>query len=202
MMFKRILPVVAALAVVVTSLSATAQTIADRLNTMGAQVTLLNKEQELYQALQRSAGTDAASLPKVIAVYGMDRNLQARLLLPSGVVSNYQEGDTIRGSMKIAAITAKAVLITVSNGKKVATLPLDFVAGGQQAAGGAPGIPSPLGGGAPGSGGPLPPELLPPPPSVGAPMPPPARGASPAAASAAPAPAVSAAAPAQATATR
>jgi type IV pilus biogenesis protein PilP len=164
---------------------AMSETVADQLNVMGAQVMLLNKQQELYQALARSSGTDVASLPKVVAVYGVEGKLKARLLLPSGVVSTFEEGDVIRGAMKVAAITAKAVLIVVSNGKKVATLPLDFIAGGQLSAGGGlPGVPGQPGAG---TGGPLPPELLPPPPPVGAPLPPRRPGAAPTSPAAAPA---------------
>jgi type IV pilus biogenesis protein PilP len=163
---------IAATALAVVSVPAIAETVADQLNVMGAQVQLLNKQQELYQALARSAGMDAASLPKVIAVYGMERKLQARLLMPSGVVSTFEEGDVVRGAMKVSAITAKTVLVSVANGKKVVTLPLDFIAGAQQVtANGQPGVPTPMGGGpgSTGGGGPLPPELLPAPPSIGSP---------------------------------
>ncbi len=169
--------------VLLAAVPASAETISDRLNVMNAQVLVLNKQQELQAALARSAGMDVASLPKIIAVYGMDGKLQARLLLPSGVVSTYEEGDVVRGAMKVSAITAKTVLVSVGSGKKVVTLPLDFVAGGQTATAGAVGgMPSPLGGGAPGSSGPLPPELLPPPPPIGSPLVPPAKAAAPAAA--------------------
>jgi type IV pilus biogenesis protein PilP len=161
--------------------SAGAQTLADQINTMNAQVQLLTKQAELRAALSRNAGFDMGTLPRVIAVYGAGSKLVARLLLPSGMISTYDEGDVIRGSMKVAAISPRSVLVTVSNGNKPVTLALDFVAGTQAAsAGGAaqPGspMPSPFPG-APGSsgaasGGPLPPELLPAPPSVGKPLPP------------------------------
>lgn len=167
---------------VAAAVPAMAETVSDELNVMGAQVQLLNKRQELQAALARSAGMDVASLPKVVAVYGMDRKLQARLLLPSGVVSTYEEGDVVRGAMKVSAITAKTVIVSVGSGKKAVTLPLDFVAGGQTGTAGTPGMPSPLGGGPGGTGtGPLPPELLPPPPPIGSPIAPPARAAAPAA---------------------
>ncbi|GEM_PF-2366463 len=160
-------------ALVVTSMHAVGQTLADQLNTMSAQVQLLRKRVELNQALAQSAGVDVASLPRVIAVYGMEKKLQARLLMASGMVSTFEEGDTIRGSMKVAAITPKAVIVAVSKGKgtkDVAMLPLDFVTGATMPGSG-PGGAIPLPGGPLGgaSSGPVPPELLPAPPVVAAP---------------------------------
>lgn len=177
---SRFISLGAAAALAVCLSSAGAETLADQINTMNAQVQLLTKQAELKAALARNAGFDMGTLPRVIAVYGVERKLSARLLLPSGMISTYEEGDVIRGSMKVAAISPRAVLVTVANGSKPATLTLDFVAGTQAAAAGAaqPGspMPSPFPG-APGSsgaasGGPLPPELLPAPPSVGRPLPP------------------------------
>ncbi len=147
-------------------------TLADRLNRMDAQVQLLRKKLELDQALSLSVGTSLGSLPRVVAVYGFERQLQARLLLPGGMVSSYREGDVIRGSMKVVAITPRSVMVSVQAGRKVSALPLEFIAGGRDGQGAV----APLPPGMPATG-PLPPELLPPPPVVGTPLPPAARAA-------------------------
>lgn len=145
-------------------------TLADRLSRMDAQVQLLRKKLELDQALSLTAGTSLGSLPRVVAVYGFEPLLQARLMLPGGMVSTYREGDVIRGSMKVVAITPKSVVVSVRSGRKTNALPLEFIAGAMEGQGGAAPLPP-----GPPASGPLPPELLPPPPVVGSPMPPPAR---------------------------
>jgi hypothetical protein len=136
-------------------------TLADRLNRMDAQVQLLRKKLELDQALSLTAGTSLGSLPRVVA-----QDLQVRLMLPSGMVSTYREGDVIRGSMKVVAITPKSVMVSVQAGRRLNAMPLEFIAGVRDGPGGA----SPLPPGMPATG-PLPPELLPPPPVVGSPLP-------------------------------
>lgn len=145
-------------------------TLADRLNRMDAQVQLLRKKLELDQALSLTAGTSLGSLPRVVAVYGFEPLLQARLMLPGGMVSTYREGDVIRGSMKVVAITPKSVVVSVRSGRKTSALPLEFIAGAMEGQGGVAPLPP-----GPPATGPLPPELLPPPPVVGSPMPPQAR---------------------------
>ena len=147
-------------------------TLADRLNRMDAQVQLLRKKLELDQALSLTAGTSLGSMPRVVAVYGFAQELQARLMLPGGMVSTYREGDIIRGSMKVVAITPRSVLVSVQAGSKLNAVPLEFIAGTRDGQGGA----APLPPGMPATG-PLPPELLPPPPVVGRPLPAPARAA-------------------------
>lgn len=147
-------------------------TLADRLNRMDAQVQLLRKKLELDQALSLTAGTSLGSMPRVVAVYGFAQELQARLMLPGGMVSTYREGDVIRGSMKVVAITPKSVLVSVQAGRKLNAMPLEFIAGARDGQGEA----TPLPPGMPATG-PLPPELLPPPPVVGRPLPAPARAA-------------------------
>lgn len=155
--------------------------LADRTNKLRAQVELLNLEAELQRALTRNVSPELSALPKIIAIYGMESKLQARLLLSGGMVSTFAEGDTIRSTMKVVAITPKSVVVRITNGQKSAALPLDFISSGQTGApGGLPGLggmPSPL------SGSPLPPELLPSAPSVGGPVvaPRPAAAAAPAA---------------------
>jgi type IV pilus biogenesis protein PilP len=141
-------------------------TLADRLNRMDAQVQLLRKKLELDQALSLTAGTSLGSLPRVVAVYGFAQDLQVRLMLPSGMVSTYREGDVIRGSMKVVAITPKSVMVSVQAGRRLNAMPLEFIAGVRDGPGGA----TPLPPGMPATG-PLPPELLPPPPVVGSPLP-------------------------------
>jgi hypothetical protein len=149
-----------------------AGTLADRLNRMDAQVQLLRKKLELDQALSLSAGTSLGSLPRVVAVFGFEQQLQARLMLPGGMVSTYREGDVIRGSMKVVAITPRSVMVSVQAGRKASALPLEFIAGAREGPGGGASLPP----GMPATG-PLPPELLPPPPVIGSPMPAPTRAA-------------------------
>jgi type IV pilus biogenesis protein PilP len=141
-------------------------TLADRLSTMDAQLQLLRKQFELDQALSLTANTSLGSLPRVVAVYGFAQDLQARLMLPSGMVSTYREGDVIRGSMKVIAITPKSVMVSVQAGRRLNAVPLEFIAGVRDGQGGT----TPLPPGMPATG-PLPPELLPPPPVVGSPLP-------------------------------
>lgn len=159
--------------------------LADRTNKLRAQVELLNLEAELQRALARNVSPELTALPKIIAIYGMESKLQARLLLSGGMVSTFSEGDNIRSTMKVVAITPKSVVVRVTNGQKSAALPLDFISNGQPGVPGAlPGVggmPSPM------SGSPLPPELLPSAPSVGGPVVAPRPGAAAAPAAAVPA---------------
>jgi type IV pilus biogenesis protein PilP len=141
-----------------------APSVADQTNTMDAQIQILRKQAELHQALAQAAGTQLTSLPRVLAVFGFKDSLTARLLLAGGIVSNFKEGESVRSGMTLAAITPKAVLLNVGVGKRVRTVALDFVAGGNGTPAGAaspamfapPGAPLP----------PLPLELLPAPPAV------------------------------------
>jgi len=193
---KNILRAVAAAAAIsLVGLAAHAQpepseTIADRANRIRAQVELLNQEAELQRALARNVSTELTALPRIVAIYGMETNLQARLLLSGGMISTYSEGDAVRSNMRVVAITPKSVLLRVTNGSKSATLPLDFVTSAGAPTPGSPlGMPSPMGGPGMPSGSPLPPELLPSPPAVGAPVRPAAPVVAPAAAATAAPPA-------------
>jgi type IV pilus biogenesis protein PilP len=154
-------------------------TLADRLSTMDAQLQLLRKQFELDQALSISAVTTVGALPRVVAVYGFEPRLQARLLLAGGMTATFQEGDAIRGAMKVLAISPRAVLVSVKNGRRTAAIPLEFVApavpasAGMPLPPGQPGAPQPA---------PVPPELLPPPPALGMPALPTVAGGRPGAA--------------------
>lgn len=148
---------------------------------LDAQLELVNKQQQLQEALRRlgTGGAAAGGMPMVVAVVGLDGQLAARLQLPNGVVRTYFEGEAIRPGMVVSAITPRAVMMKVGAGAKAKPMQLDFVAGGTQAAGQG-GLP------------PLPPDLLPEPPSVrlpaAAPTPGPSRAVKAEPASPAPAP--------------
>jgi hypothetical protein len=105
----------------------------------------------------------------VVAVYGFEPRLKARLLLAGGMTATFQEGDPIRGAMKVLAISPRAVVVSVKNGRRTTAIPLEFVAAAASPAGGMPLPPGMPGAPQP---SPVPPELLPPPPVLGVPLPP------------------------------
>lgn len=140
--------------------------LADQTNAMEAQIQILRKRAELNQALALAAAPGLGPLPKVLAVYGFDRSLVARLLLPAGVVANYREGEVIRAGMKLAAITSRSVVIAVGPEKQRRTVALEFLAGAALPVH-AVGQAAPMGPVPPGAAlPPVPPELLPAPPAV------------------------------------
>lgn len=154
-----------------------AQTVVDRTAEMQAQIQLLDQQAMLNQALQRAADPLLSNLPRVLAISGMEGDLRARLILANGTVTSYREGDVVRGSMTVAAITPRTVMVKVGK-KKSSVLALEFVAGGT-AGGGAVAAPGMAGPGVrPGQPMPVPVELLPPPPRVtlGSPAPAPMTG--------------------------
>lgn len=134
--------------------------VAERKAVMAAQIELLTQEEQLNAALARSAGNTVSSLPKVVAVMGMENKLVARLQMSTGAVTNYTEGQTVRPGMSVASITPRQVTLAVGTGKNSKAVPLEFIAGAQVT--GLPGGVPPL------PGGPLPinPSLLPVPPAI------------------------------------
>lgn len=144
---------------------ASAQTVVDRTAEMQAQIQLLDQQAMLNQALQRAADPLLSSLPRVLAISGMEGDLRARLILANGTVTSYREGDVVRGSMTVAAITPRTVMVKVGK-KKSSVIALEFVAGATSGGGlsAAPGMPGQ--GVRPGQPMPVPVELLPPPPRV------------------------------------
>lgn len=169
--------------------SATAQpSVADKLSTIEAQLLLLKKTEELDRQRATMAGLGSGGVPKIVSVGASASGMVARLLLPSGAVENFREGDPIRDGMRISAITGRGVLVSLGDGKKVRSMPLEYVVPQSAGAGG--------GGAAGGPTGPIPRELLPDAPVVSpGRMPVPAPSAAPAQPTAAPA-APSAASPA------
>jgi hypothetical protein len=148
------------------SLQAQPAPLADQTNAMEAQIQILRKRAELNQAQALAAAPGLGPLPKVLAIYGFDGSLVARLLLPSGVVANYREGEVLRAGMKLAAITARSVMVAVGPERQRRTVALEFLAGAglPPQTHGQPVPPAPM---APGAGlSPVPPELLPPLPAV------------------------------------
>ena len=145
-----ILAIALAGALIFSSGPASAQkTYADEANLLDAQINLLQKREQLNAARSRQVEPGLTSLPQVVAVMGLDGNLQARLLLSSGAVHTYAEGDQISQSMKVSVITGREVIVAVStSGRKGKPLlaPLRFMAGTSQTSGGYPGMPGmPLG---------------------------------------------------------
>lgn len=147
------------------------QTVQDRKAVMQAQIELLKTQADLNKALQETAGSESAPLPQVIAVFGLDGDMVARLQMPNGLVSNFRAGETIRSGLTVASITPRQVSVVAGKGKAVKAIPLEFFAavppGSTGMAGLPPGVP-----GMPGAmpGGfrpqPIPRELLPAPPDV------------------------------------
>jgi type IV pilus biogenesis protein PilP len=158
---RRALATAVVLSAIVSSACAQTEppTLADRLSLMDAQLQLLRKQFELDQALSISAITTVGTLPRVVAVYGFEPKLQARLVLAGGMTATFQEGDPIRGAMKVLAISPRAVVVSVKNGRRTSAITLEFVAVAVPTAGGMPlppalGLsPPPGGAGQPGQGG-------------------------------------------------
>ena len=162
--------------------AAFAQTYADRIQELDAQIALVQKQKQL----QDNLGTDAilAKLPQVVSVMNFGGESKAKLMLASGVALSYSEGEVINSRMRVVAITPREVVVAITpsegvkppKGKKKAEpvlMPLEFMAGARQAggiAGGMPGMPGVPG--TPVQAGPIPPGLMqaPPPIQGGSPM--------------------------------
>lgn len=154
---------------------ASAQTYADRIQQLDAQIALVQKEKQL----QDNLGADAilSKMPQVVSVMSFGADTKAKLMLASGVALTYGEGEVINSRMRVVAITPREVVVAVTpsegvalkRGKKVADpvlMPLEFMAGARQGAmpgmgvGGPPGVP-----GTPVQG-PIPPGLMQAPPPI------------------------------------
>lgn len=125
--FKKSLVIIA---VVVTSVCAQAQTasVEDRKNVMDAQIELLRKQAELNTALRAVAGSAPISLPSIVSISKIGDKRTVKLQMFNGVAEYFREGDVIRQGMVLTTITAKQVIISVTNGKKQIAIPLEFVA--------------------------------------------------------------------------
>ena len=166
-MCKNPIGFIAVAAAIVGATGAHAQsTYADMVNSLEAQLNILQKREQVDAALRRNVDPSLTSLPQVVAVQGMEGDLKARLMLATGVIITYGEGDQINPVMQVAAITPRQVTVAVKpSGKKAKTalVPLQFQAGASMSAGGGMGglMMPPIGVGAP-----LPPGLLPTPPAI------------------------------------
>jgi len=130
--------VVAVLAAATLACLAHAQSLTfdDQKAMIDAQLQLARKQQELNTALALLASPAQSAMPAVVAILGMNGKLQARLQLSTGAVMNYSEGETIRPGMQVAAITPRMVTVAVGEGKKRRVVPIEFLAGASNAAGG------------------------------------------------------------------
>ena len=161
--FKQIL-ILAAIAAAATA--STSQTFSDKVDEIDAQIQLLEKQKQLQDALQRSAGGSLGDLPRIVSISGVDGALTSRVLYSTGRVATIAEGAQIASGVKVVAMTSNAVMVQIGTGKKNKVVPLDFMVGAQSPGmpGAMPGMPPSI---TPGLPMPLPPELLPQPPSVG-----------------------------------
>jgi type IV pilus biogenesis protein PilP len=173
------------------ALQASAQSFADQSNEIQAQIQILEQRRMLNEALQKAADPLLSSMPRVLSILGMENDLSARLILANGTVSNFRVGEVIRGSMTVAAITPRSVLVKFGK-KKNSVLALEFVAGATTGSPGAGAAGASVSGSRVGQSMPVPVELLPAPPRVNlAPAPiaaPASPGATPASSNANPAP--------------
>lgn len=141
----------------------------DMNNLLDAQILIYQKQEQLAAARRRLVDPSLTALPQVVAVYGFEGDLKAKLMLSSGASLLYSEGESINPYMKVAAITTREVVVAVSSPKskkKPLLAPLTFMAGStnlQQ--GGMGGM-----GGQLGQQAPLPEGLLPPMPVPNAPL--------------------------------
>ena len=101
----------------------------DQMAKINAQISLVQKQNELAEALAKNAGPAAMNMPSVVAIMGMDGEMSARLMMANGVVSTYKEGDPIRAGMTVSVITPKLVILKVGKGKTATPVALEFVAG-------------------------------------------------------------------------
>lgn len=144
---------------VVFGVSAFAQTTyPDVSNQLDAEIQILQKQEQLAAAKRRMVDPALSSLPQVVAVYGFEGSLKAKLMLSSGATLVYGEGESINPYMKIAAITTREVVVAVQASRKKKAkpvlAPLIFMAGSTNQPG--------MGGGTMGPTSPLPEGLLPP----------------------------------------
>lgn len=101
----------------------------DQMARINAQISLVQKQNELAEALAKTAGPAAMNMPSIVAIIGMDGELSARLMMANGVVGTYKEGDPIRAGMTVSVITPKLVILKVGKGKSASPIALEFIAG-------------------------------------------------------------------------
>lgn len=180
-MFKKfaLAPAVVAMTCLWAAQPSIAQTFADQVRTIEAQIELAQKQRQLQDLLGED--TILTKLPQVVAVMAFGGETKARLMLKSGVTLTYGENEVINQRLRVVAITPREVVVAVTpaagskgaKGKKApdpVLMPLEFIAGAAQSAGltgqqmqgqGLPGTP-----GTPVQSGPIPEALRQAPPAV------------------------------------
>jgi hypothetical protein len=123
-------------------------TTVDQLERVEAATALLKAQNAYFEEQRRSQAIDASdTLPAIVAIFGAQDNLRARVISPRGTMYKVAVGDSIGIGIKIASITRQGVLVSIANGsgKKASSreLPLTFytpvAAGGWFSAGTVPG---------------------------------------------------------------
>lgn len=126
----------------------------DDMASMEAQIKILRKQEEL-RAERARAASNLSPLPKIVAIHEFGGRAKAKLLHEDGRLETVGENDYIGQGVRIAAITARGVMVVISRkGKKETMTELLFTpiatAGSTQQ----------------GKGPEIPAALLPPPPPV------------------------------------
>lgn len=91
-------------------------TYVDDMDTIDAQIKLVNKRAELQTALQKSMGSSVA-LPKVLTLISDINGSEATVLFSSGRTRTIKKGDALGHRIKVISISHAGVEVSTPNGK-------------------------------------------------------------------------------------
>jgi hypothetical protein len=88
----------------------------DEIETINAQIQLVNKNAELQAALQKSMGA-SISLPKILTMIADINGSEATVLYPSGRTRTIKKGDVIARKVKVLSISHTGVEVSTPGGR-------------------------------------------------------------------------------------
>jgi len=90
----------------------------DQVNLLEAQTQILQRQATLRSLLQQAASSDMdAGLPRILAIFGFEHALVAKLSLPDGSARTFRENQWINDYIKIASISDGGVIVIIKNKK-------------------------------------------------------------------------------------
>lgn len=95
---------------------ASAQSYIDDLETMKAQIAILQKKSELNEALSKYAGTNALTLPQVISTITDGNGRQATIMYKNGRQRTVSVGDSVAQGAKVTSIDSLGVHVSTKSG--------------------------------------------------------------------------------------
>jgi len=88
----------------------------DQIETINAQIQLVNKNAELQAALQKSMGA-SVTLPKVLTLIADTKGAEATVLYSSGRTRTIKKGDVLAKRVKVTSISHAGVEVSTPAGK-------------------------------------------------------------------------------------